>query len=83
MTPPTKAEARYIGTRVGIVAVCVACYFGTLFVLANEPQLSQEETWASFQWLCGFLGTAVLSVTARPSDAATSPFMKQNLPEQP
>lgn len=78
MTPPTKAEARYMGTRVIIVTVCVACYFATLYVLATEPTLDQEQTWDSFQWLIGFLGTAVLSVTARPSDAATSPFMKQN-----
>lgn len=72
---PTKAEARMIGSRVAIVVVCVGCYFGTMLSLATYPDLSQPEAWSALQWLIGFLGTTVLSLTARGSDAAASPFM--------
>ena len=65
---PTDEQARYIGTRMLLIVVAVGCYFGTLYVLANEATLSQPEVWSTFQWLIGLLATTVVGVTARPSD---------------
>lgn len=72
--PPDTLERRYIGTRVGFCLVAVVVYFGTMFVLANEPSLVQPEVWEVCKWVIGTLAAAIGGDTVRPSGKATGSF---------
>ncbi len=67
-------DRKWVGTRVGFVAVGVVCYFGTLGALATYPDLAQPEAWGALEWFLGVVGLAILGDTARPSGMKAGAF---------
>lgn len=63
-----------LGMRERFVLIAVACYAGTLVILAGAPELDQALVLGALEWLVAAIGGAIIGDTARPSGRSQAAF---------